>query len=53
MYNIIDNIMQIPSQYANSTVSYIAGVIILLFTAVIIDLIYKLFRTIIKGTERR
>lgn len=53
MYNLIDNILNIPSQYANTTVSYIAGVILLLFVVIIIDLIYRLLRTIIKSTERR
>ena len=53
MYNLIESILNIPAQYANSTVTYIAGVILLLFVVVMIDLIYKLFRVLLKGTERR
>lgn len=53
MYTLIDNILNIPSQYANSTVTYIAGVLLLLVVVTLTDFVYKFFRSIIKSIERR
>lgn len=53
MYTLVENIMGIPSQYANSTVTYVAGVVLLLLTVCIIDMVYKLLRHVVKSVERR
>jgi len=53
MYNLIANILQIPETYANSTITYVAGCILLLFTVVMIDMVYRIFRSIVKSVERR
>lgn len=53
MYSIVENLLAIPTQYANSIVSYICGALVLLFCAVIIDMVYKFFRHIIKSIDGR
>lgn len=47
MYQLIANLMSIPAQNANTTVSYIAGVLVLLFAVIIIDLFYRLIRSLV------
>lgn len=47
MYTLISNLMSVPAQNANSTVTYIAGTLVLLFAVVIIDLFYRLIRGLV------
>lgn len=47
MYTLIANLLNIPLQNANSTVSYVAGSLVLIFSIVIIDLFYRLIRGIL------
>lgn len=44
MYTLIANLLNIPAQNANTTVTYVAGVLVILFSIVIIDLFYRLIR---------
>lgn len=53
MYNLIEQIIGAPANYANSSYVYICGTILILFTVIMIDLIYKFIRHIIKSIERR
>lgn len=51
MYQIIANLLNIPVQNANSTVTYVAAVLVILFTVVIIDLFYRLIRGIVSRNK--
>lgn len=53
MYTIVENILGIPSQYANSTVSYVCAVVLLLAVVTLTDFVYRFFRSIVKSIERR
>lgn len=46
MYSLISSILDIPSQYSNSTVTYIAGTALLILLVVFIDMVYRLIRNI-------
>lgn len=52
MYQLVMNILNIPTQSANSTVTYIAGTTLLIITVVIIDMIYRLLRSVIKIIDK-
>lgn len=52
MYQLVSNILNIPSSSANTTVTYVAGAILLIVTVVIIDLIYRLLRSVIKTIDK-
>jgi hypothetical protein len=52
MYQLVMNILNIPTQSANSTVTYVAGAILLTVTVVIIDLVYRLLRSVIKIIDK-
>lgn len=45
--------MNIPSQYANTTVIYISAVILMLIVVTITDFVYRFFKSIVKSIERR
>lgn len=46
MYNLISDLLQIPYSNVNTTITYIAGALILLFSAILIDLVYRLLRAL-------
>ena len=46
MYNLVSSLLGIPEQYANSTITYVAGAFAIILTIVMIDLFYRLIRMI-------
>lgn len=46
MYDLIDNLLNIPSQYANSTVTAVCGALVLLATVVLVDFVYRLVKSV-------
>lgn len=46
MYNLVNSLLGVPSQGANSTVTYVAGAFAIILTIVMIDLFYRLIRMI-------
>lgn len=46
MYNLVNNLLGVPAQSANTTVTYVAGAFAIILTIVMIDLFYRLIRMI-------
>lgn len=47
MYTLVYNILGVPTQGANSSVTTVAAAILLICFMIFIDLIYRIFRSIL------
>lgn len=52
MYALVNTVLGVPSTGANTTVTYVAGVLLILFTAIVIDMVYKIIRSVTKTIEK-
>lgn len=53
MYQIVSNLFNYPQTGGNSTILYVTGVVILLVFVTVIDMVYRLIRSVTKSIERR
>lgn len=47
MYSLIANLLSIPTQNANNNVTYLACALVLLFAVVVVDLVIRIFRSVL------
>lgn len=46
MYQIISNLLNIPDTYANSTITYVAGALVVLITILLADMVFRLIKSV-------
>lgn len=44
MYSLVSNLLGIPAQNPNSTVTYVSAALVILFTVIVVDMVYKLIK---------